>query len=202
MNDQLEREQLAVESIPSRTQRDEEEHRAQPRHGLVVDALSTKPPADRTLFHGQLAVVPVPSREQLAVESIPSRTQRDEGEHRVQPRNDLVDPVPTKLPDDRTLFSDQLEVVPIPSRDQLAVESIPSRTQRGEDENRAQPRHDLVEALSTKPPADRALFHGQLAGVPVPSREQLAVESIPNRTPRDEEEHRVQPRHDLRSQTQ
>ena len=159
--------------------------------------MSTKTSADRTRVHGQLAVAPVPSREQLAVESIPSRTQRDEGERRLQPRQDLVDPVSTKFSADRTLFYDPLEVVLVLSRTQLAVESITSRTQRDEEENLAQPRHDLIDALSTKPPADRTLFHGQLAVGPVPSCEQLSVGSIPSRTQRDEGERRAQPRHNL-----
>ena len=144
-----------------------------------VDALPTKSPADRALLSDQLEVIPVPSREQLSVESTLSRSQRDEAEHRVQLRHGLVDPVSTKLPADRVLSNGQLSVVPVPSREQIAVKSIPSRTQRDEEESRAQLRHDLVDALSTKSPADRALLSGQLAVVPVMSREQLAVESNP-----------------------
>ena len=140
--------------------------------------MSTKSPADRTLSHGHLAVVPVPSREKLAVESTLCRTQRDEAEHRLQLRHDLVDALSTKSPADRTPLNDRLEVVPVLSRKQLAVESIPTRTQWDEEEHRAQPHHDLIDAVSTKSPADRTLFHGHLAAVPVPSREQLAVESI------------------------
>ena len=89
----LNRVQLSVESIQSRTQRDEEEHRAQLRYDLV-DALSTKLPADRALLSDQLTVVSVPSREQLAV-GFPSRTQRDEEEHRIQLHHDLTDAVST-----------------------------------------------------------------------------------------------------------
>ena len=140
--------------------------------------MSTKSPADRTLFHGQLAVVPVPSREQLAVESTPSRTQRGEEEHRSQLRRDLVDALSTKSPADRTLLSDLLEVAPVPSREKPAVESISSRNQRGEEEHRPELFQDLAGALLKKSPADRTLDRGQLAVVPVPSREQLAVESI------------------------
>ena len=74
----------------------------------------------------------------------------------------------------------QLEVVPFLSREQLAVESIPSRTQRDEEVYLAQLRHDHVNALSTKSPADRALLNILLAAFPVPSRKQLAVQSIPS----------------------
>ena len=114
-----------------------------------------KSPADRNLLSDQLEVVPVLSREQLSVEPIPSQTQRDEDEYRAQLRHDLVDAVSTNSPADRTLLNDQLEVVPVPSRELLAVESIPSGTQRGEAERRAQLRHDLVDAVSTKSPAVR-----------------------------------------------
>ena len=62
----------------------------------------------------QLEVVSVMSREQLAVESNPSRTQRDEEEHRAQPHHDLVDALPTKSPADLALLNDQLEVVSDP----------------------------------------------------------------------------------------
>ena len=123
------------------------------RHGLI-DAVSTKSPADRTRFHGQLAVVPVPSLEKLGVEPIPSRTQRGEEENRAQLRHDLADASSTKSPADRALLSGKLAVVPIPGREQLSVGSIPSRTQRDEEKHRVQPRHDLVGALSTKLPAD------------------------------------------------
>ena len=114
MSDQLEvvlvpsREILAVKSISSRTQRDEEERRALLRHGLI-DAVSTKSPADRSLFFGQLAAVLVPSREQLAVGSIPSRTERDEKERRA--RFVMAPSTSTKSPANRTPFHNQLEVV-------------------------------------------------------------------------------------------
>ena len=159
MNDQIEvvpvlsREQLSVDSIPSRTQWGEEDCRVQVRHGLA-DSFLAKSPADRALLNDQLEVVPVPSREKLAVASIPSRTQRDEEEHLVELRHGLVDAVSTKSPADRALFNGQLEVVRVPSREQLAVESIQSRTQRDEEEHLAQLRQYLVDALSTKSPSD------------------------------------------------
>ena len=159
--------------------------------------MSAKSPADRALWNDQLEAAPVASREQLAVESALCRTQRDETEHRAQLRHDLVDASSTKSPADRTLLNHRLEVVPVLSREQLSVESIRNRTQRDEEEHRAQPHHNLIDAVSTKSPADRTLSHGHLAVVPVPSREKLAVESTLCRTQRDEAEHRLQLRHDL-----
>ena len=84
-------------------------------------------------------------------------TQRDEKGHCAGLRHDLADALSMKSPADRALLNDQLEVVSIPSREQLAVESIPSRKQRDEAEHRVQLRHDLVDASSTKSPADRTL---------------------------------------------
>ena len=80
----------------------------------------------------------------------------------------------------------QLAAVPVPSTVQVAVESLPNRTQQDVAKNQSQLRHDLADAVSTKSSADRALLNGQLAAVPVPSREQLAVEPLRNRTQRDE----------------
>ena len=159
--------------------------------------MSTKSPADRALLNGQLSVVPVTSREKLAVESILSRTQRGEAEHHVQLRHDLVETLSTKSPADRTLLNDQDGAAPVPSRGQLAIGSIPSRTQRDEAEHHVQLRHNFVDALSMKSPADRTLLNDQLEVIPVLSCEQLAVELIPSRTQRDEEEHRARLHHDL-----
>ena len=149
---------------------------------MASSTWSTKLPEDRALLNGQLAIVPVTSREKLAIESISSRTQGDEEEHRAQLHHDLVDALSTKLPADRALLNCQLAVVPVPSREQLAVESFPSRTQRDEAEHRFQRSHDLVDALSTKSPADQALLNNQLEVVRVWSREQLSVGSISSRT--------------------
>ena len=102
-------------------------------HHDLIEAVPTKSPADRTLFHGQLVVVPVPSLEKLEIVSIPSRTQRDEAERRAPVCQGLVGAVSTKSPADRTYFRGQLTVVPVLSRDKLAVGSIPSRTQRDEE---------------------------------------------------------------------
>ena len=82
----------------------------------------------------------------------------------------------TKSPANRALLKRQLAAVLVPSREQFAVESIPNRTQRGGAEHRVQLRHDLADALSTKSPANRALLKRQLAAIPVPSRDQFAVE--------------------------
>ena len=54
-------------------------------------------------------------------------------------------------------MSEQLEGVPVLCREQLSVESIPNRTQRDEEGHRTQPRHDLIDAVSTKLPADQTL---------------------------------------------
>ena len=154
--------------------------------------MSTKSPADRTLFSDQLEIVPVLGREKLADESTPSRTHRDGEKYRAQLHHNVVDALSAKSPADRALWNDQLEAVPVPSREQLAVESTLCRTQRNEAEHRVQLRHDLVDALSTKSPADRTLLNDRLEIVPVPSREQVSVESIRTRTQRDEEERRAQ----------
>ena len=135
----------------------------------------TKSPVDRALLKHQFAFVLVPSREQLAVGLIPNRTQRDGAEHRVQLRQDLVDAMSTKSPAIRALLNGQLVSVPVPSRDQHAVESLPNRTQRDGAWNRALLHQDLVDAVSTKSPANRALLKGQLVAVPVPRSVQLAL---------------------------
>ena len=101
------------------------------------------------------------SRVHSFVESIPSRIQQGEAEHRSQLHHDLVDAFLTKSPADQALLNDQLEVVPVPSREQLAVESIPSRTQRGEAEHRVQLRHDLVEPCRRS--RERIESHGTTA---------------------------------------
>ena len=98
----------------------------------------TKSPVDRALLKRQFAAVPVPSRDQFAVETLSNRTQRDGAEHRVKLRQDLVDDMSTKSPADRVLWSDQYAAVPVPSRDQLAVESLSNRTQRDGATNRVQ----------------------------------------------------------------
>ena len=107
--------------------------------------------------------------------TIPSRTQRDEAELRVQLRHDIVDALPTKSPAYRNLLDDRIEVVPVPSRVKLSIETIRSRTQRDEADRRVQLRHNLVDALSTKSPADQTLLDDQIEDVLVLSQEQLAV---------------------------
>ena len=95
-----------------------------------------KPPTDRALLNDQLEVVPVPSLEQLAVKSMPSRTQRDEAENRVQLRHNPADALSTKPPAGRILLSDQLEIALVMSREQPLGRS---QVEHNETKNRTVP---------------------------------------------------------------